>query len=137
MILSGRRGRRRRRCRRDGRPGGRNVDGCLELLSVLLLLLLGLLLVVGTRAVTTASAPVEHPPRELTPRHLPNSGEQIDYYRPPTVAILLEGDRDPLREEGWRSSARGNGEDERKGARTLGTSRRMRKRRASERGRLR
>lgn len=45
-----------------------NVDGRLKLLPVLLLLLLlGLLLVIGTCAVPATSAPVEHPPRDLPP----------------------------------------------------------------------
>lgn len=54
---------RRRGCGWNRRPGRGNVDGRLELLPVLLLLL-GLLLVVGTCAVPATSAPVEHPPRE-------------------------------------------------------------------------
>lgn len=62
---------RRRSCGWNRRSGRWNVDGRLKLLPVLLLLLLGLLLVVGTCAVPATSAPVEHPPRELPPWHLP------------------------------------------------------------------
>jgi len=57
-------------CGRDCRSRRGNVDGRLKLLPVLLLLLLGLLLVIGACAVPAASATVEHPPRELPPRHL-------------------------------------------------------------------
>lgn len=71
MVLG--RGRGCRRCGRgrDRRPRGRHVDGRLKLLAVLLLLLLlRLLLVIRAGAVPATSAPVKHPPRELTPRHL-------------------------------------------------------------------
>lgn len=82
-----------RRCRWNGGPRGRHVDGRLELLAVLLLLLLGLLLVVGTRAVPAASAPVEHPPRKLEPRHLPDRSETSSLHLPLPVFRLARSPR--------------------------------------------
>lgn len=75
---------RRRGCGWDRRSGRRHVDGRLELLPVLLLLLLGLLLVVGTCPVPATSAPVEHPPRELPLWHLPKMNVSTINALPPS-----------------------------------------------------